>query len=284
MVKFGDFLSTDEMPTGASGPIGYIGMSETGTAVSSTATAVTFLTTTGFPMSSDRWYRIHAFAPMGALSGTGTWDFQIDDGTTTYTIARASSPPGYSPINATLLYRPPADATKVFRFKGTPTSGSASFSCGANIPSYPIRVWIEDLGGTEFVANNPGIVASDILTTSLGPISVGSTMYVERTLSVPLTAGAYYRLGYLTPINKAVSGYPLNIYFQIAGVNSGILWAIDQSAPPTGSVSLSVLFVPSTTGTITLGMAYYVQSGTASVTWPGSATAPRQIWVERLSV
>lgn len=137
-----------------------------------------------------------------------------------------------------------------------------------------------DAGWTTPAGSTAGLVGrAELLTNS---VLFTSQFQDVLTLTVSLTAGAIYRVHYNTTWQASTpnSGYwRINLVDSVGSVTTTIGYTNSYGA--TSRVSVSLLYVPGTSGSRTFTLLYNIFSG-PNITLLGSSTEPRQLWVERI--
>jgi hypothetical protein len=283
VAKFGDTLTTDDMPTaGGGGPAGYVASyinTTTSLGAFAGSTTATGLQIVNLPVTAGRYYVIDVLFNY-STTNTQANNFNLHDGTNIGQVASMSlgSATSQSAIYGSLLYSPATTGLKTLRLDITKVSGTGTITLMGGTGT-PIQMVVTDVGGAPLATSGLGLVGYSILTTS----QAGGFNPLTDALSVTFTtvAGAQYRTSLLTPFNKTDSFATWMAAISIAGANQYIALS---PAVTSGELGGSVLYIPAAGGTsVTVTATYTRTSGSDNnFSLPGTATAPRQLWVERI--
>lgn len=263
---------------GGTGAMG-LQVTQLSTAANGVASA-TLLTITGFGSKAGRSYRLNYTGYM-TVANSGVVEFRVTIGATTYTVQRqyVTDTLLYYPVLCSLVWQAPADALVNVVYSFTVISGTASLNIPAGSGSFGM-FWIEDMGGTAG-AYPIGVVGFIEKTVNQSITFTGSPQATDLTVSVPVVAGGRYRVCASTAFNHSGSPSTVQTGYLTNGVASGQCWVkyFPTSTAEDTWIVASLVFTEATGGNRTYSFQF---QGSGTGLFAGSATAPRQLWVERI--
>lgn len=262
------------------GPTGYVASFSWAGGVLSFAgsTADTGITLANVPVTVGRNYLISVLTP-GGIDANVSYAIMVNDGTGSQQIAAVpavavSIGTGFLQIAGTLLYSPTSSGLKTFKVEVVLKSGAGTIRFVGSSPSQACQLTLTDIGGTP--SSGLGLIASHVLTAS--QTTNVNTVTDGLTVTFTPVIGGAYRLSLLTPYSKTdTSSQWLTSFLTPAALQ---VWAITPGL--SGQISGSVLYVAVAATPLTVTVRHGLASGSNNLTLPGSATAPRQLWVERI--
>lgn len=282
MAKFGDTNTQDDMPAAAgTGPSGYVASYNTtiGSGAFVGSSTATGLQIVNLPVTAGRFYLVDVLFNYSTTNILAN-NFLLHDGANVGQVASisTSSAVGQNTVYGSLLYSPSTTGLKTLRLDIVRISGTGSmtFVAGAG---YPIQLVVTDIGGP-LATTGRGLVAYQTLTTNQAS-SASNPATDALTVNFTTVAGATYKASLLTPFAKTDQFGTWGAAIVLAGTGQSVA---SIPAVAAGEISGSVIYVPGTGGTsVTVGVSYNRTSGSDNnLSFPGSATAPRQLWVERI--
>jgi hypothetical protein len=221
--------------------------------------------------STDRVYEVIL---NGDFNTTGNgYDLFLYDGTTSKRIGQ--SVPWAPLINNRVLYVPATAGMKTLEVQALAATSPATINVAATAAA-PTYLMAQDIGSLT-PATAIGLIGSAQLTVSSAGIST-TVHYDELTVTVGLTKGSVYQVTLLQNYVFNSALWDVKVYTPAVGIE------IFAQLGYEGVATFSTTFIAGVTGTYPVQVQYQRTSGTSALTRQGSATAPRQLWVKKISL